>query len=72
MDAPGGNAEHVFDLPDEMFGHDKVYVRMKVAAKVTYDINKGVIGGNLTQAKQETDKAKNYLRFECISIKYNK
>ena len=72
MDAPGGNAEHVFDLPDEMFGHDKGYVRMKVAAKVTYDINKGVIGGNLTQAKQETDKAKNYLRFECISIKYNK
>lgn len=69
MNVPAGLAEYIIDLPDELLGQQSVTVRIKAAnGKYLTDkgINKGTIGASTANSKN------NYMRFEAITIKYNK
>jgi len=69
MNVPAGLAEYIIDLPDELLGQQSVTVRIK-AANAKYltssGIDKGTLGANTANSKN------NYMRFEAITIKYNK
>lgn len=67
MDAPAGNAEYVFDLPDSLLGQESVTIRLKAADK-KYNTTAGLASGTLTASNIKDQ----YIRFDAITFKYNK
>lgn len=66
MNCPAGNAEYIFNLPDELLDKDQVVVRMKATSKKNMT-SAGVTSGTITESAAAT-----YLRFESIVIRVNK
>lgn len=68
-DCPAGNAEYIIDLPDSLFGQKSVTVRMRAAsAKMTTKdgLAKGTVKATTAKVNDQ------YMRFDAITIKYNK
>ena len=69
-DCAPGNAEVILELPDALFGQESVTVKMTAAsAKIT---TKAGIGKGTLKATNIVSSNQPYLRFDAITIKYNK